>query len=79
MALLSVAGGAPAAAEGQNRLGPVTHEATRQECGACHMAFQPGLLPAASWRQVMSGLAKHFGEDASLDAVKAAEIPGFPN
>lgn len=37
------------------------------ECGACHMAFPPGLLPVRSWAAIMSGLADHFGEDASLD------------
>ena len=38
-----------------------------KECGACHYAFHPSLLPAESWRRVMSGLIDHFGEDASLD------------
>lgn len=37
------------------------------ECGSCHTAFAPGLLPARSWRKMMAGLADHFGEDASLD------------
>lgn len=73
----SMAGALPAGAEDDVRLGPVTHEATRKECGECHMAFQPGLLPAGSWRQVMSGLARHFGEDASLDAARAADIERY--
>ena len=38
-----------------------------QECGACHLAYPPGLLPAASWQRLMVGLPKHFGSDASLD------------
>jgi cytochrome b len=38
-----------------------------KECGACHYAFNPGLLPAASWAGLMTGLSEHFGEDASLD------------
>ena len=37
------------------------------ECGSCHVAFPPGLLPAASWRRLMSDLPNHFGTDASLD------------
>lgn len=37
------------------------------ECGSCHTAFAPGLLPARSWRKMMAELAEHFGEDASLD------------
>lgn len=39
-----------------------------QECGACHVPFAPGLLPAASWQRVMQGLGRHHGSDASLDA-----------
>jgi cytochrome b len=44
------------------------------ECGACHEAFHPSLLPADSWRQVMAGLDDHFGEDASLDPATAQNI-----
>jgi cytochrome b len=39
----------------------------KKECGACHYAFNPSLLPAASWAGLMTGLHEHFGEDASLD------------
>jgi len=49
----------------------------RAECGTCHIAYPPQLLPAASWRRVMSGLEKHFGTDATLDAGPAAEIGTF--
>ena len=38
-----------------------------QECTACHLAYPPGLLPAASWQRLMTHLPKHFGVDASLD------------
>lgn len=37
------------------------------ECGACHTAYAPGLLPARSWRKMMAELNNHFGEDASLE------------
>lgn len=39
-----------------------------QECGACHAPFAAKMLPAASWRAVLSSLDKHYGTDASLDA-----------
>lgn len=39
----------------------------QQECSACHVAYPPGMLPAASWQRLMNGLPKHFGTDASLD------------
>jgi cytochrome c553 len=49
----------------------------RAECGSCHIAYPPQLLPAASWRRVMSELERHFGTDATLDAGPAAEIGAF--
>ncbi|MDO9226664.1 MAG: cytochrome C [Pseudomonadota bacterium] len=36
------------------------------ECGRCHAAYAPGLLPARSWRKMMDALDDHFGEDASV-------------
>lgn len=39
----------------------------RKECGACHLDFPPGLLPAESHRRVMAGLERHFGQDAELE------------
>lgn len=45
-----------------------------QECASCHVAYPPGLLPAASWQRIMDGLDRHFGTDASLDAPTAQKI-----
>ena len=45
-----------------------------QECGACHVAFPPGLLPAASWQRVMSKLPRHYGTDASMDTAPAQAL-----
>jgi hypothetical protein len=39
-----------------------------QECGACHVAYAPRLLPSASWQRQMERLQSHYGSDASLDA-----------
>ena len=49
----------------------------KEECGSCHVAFPPALLPADSWKALMAGLNKHFGEDASLTPAKTAEIGKF--
>lgn len=38
-----------------------------EECGGCHTAYAPGLLPARSWQKMMNELEDHFGEDASLE------------
>lgn len=49
----------------------------RQECGACHVAYPPGLLPAASWQRLMNSLPEHFGTDASIDADAVRRIAGW--
>jgi hypothetical protein len=51
---------------GDGWMPPVTDPVVRKECGACHMAFQPGFLPARSWDRMMGELSGHFGEDVSL-------------
>lgn len=48
-----------------------------QECGSCHLAYPPGLLPAASWQRIMSGLDRHYGSDASLDAPAVAALSSW--
>ncbi len=45
---------------------PSTNEGYKKECGSCHFAYQPGLLPAKSWRKVMDTLDNHFGDNAEL-------------
>lgn len=45
-----------------------------QECGSCHVPYAPRLMPASSWRQVMDGLAHHFGSDATLEPAAQSEI-----
>ncbi|MBI4808446.1 MAG: diheme cytochrome c [Nitrosomonadales bacterium] len=59
------------------RRASVSNAKWQAECGSCHVAFPPRMLPAASWREMMSGLGKHFGTDASLEAPVALEIGAF--
>lgn len=49
-------------------------KAYAQECAACHVAYPPQMLPAASWARLMGGLDKHFGTDASLDAKDVQQL-----
>lgn len=49
----------------------------QQECGSCHLAYPPTLLPAASWGRIMGNLSQHFGSDASLDAATLKELSGW--
>lgn len=54
--------------------GPPPPAVYTQECGSCHLAFPPNLLPKASWQRVMNGLDKHYASDASLDAATQKQI-----
>ncbi len=45
---------------------PVKNSLYSEECGSCHFAYPPALLPAASWKKVMASLDDHFGENAEL-------------
>jgi hypothetical protein len=45
-----------------------------EECGSCHLAYPPALLPQASWDAIMNGLEDHFGDNAELDAKTSMEI-----
>ncbi|MEE4279803.1 MAG: hypothetical protein V2I82_15155 [Halieaceae bacterium] len=58
---------------------PVANEAYRAECGACHMPYQPGLLPGSAWEVVMrpEALAEHYGDIASLGEPLRAELAAY--
>lgn len=47
------------------------------ECGSCHVAFPPRLLPPQSWDRLMARLERHFGTDASLDDATRRDISAF--
>jgi len=55
----------------------VANDTFRSECGSCHVAYPPALLPASSWQEMMATLDKHFGSDAGMDAKTAQEIGDF--
>ena len=48
-----------------------------QECASCHIAYPPGLLPAATWQRLMANLPRHFGTDASVDATTKKELSAW--
>jgi len=48
-------------------LTPVNNQTYIDECGACHLAYQPELLPSESWDKILAGLEDHFGETVDLD------------
>lgn len=59
------------------RLEPVEDPVVAKECGACHMLYPAGLLPARSWRSLTSHLADHFGDNASLDDATTRRIADY--
>jgi cytochrome c553 len=64
-----------ALADGDRRASPTPLLPSYQaECGACHLAYPPGLLPAASWQRLLQNLPRHFGTDASLEPAQRAEL-----
>ena len=62
-----------ALADGDRRMVPLLPK-YQQECAACHLAYPPGMLPAASWKRVMANLPRHYGTDASLDPATVKEL-----
>ncbi len=73
--LLMAVAGMAWADEGGQRV-PVL-PAYQAECSACHVAYPPRGLPAASWQRLMSHLPQHFGTDASLDPQTTAQIANW--
>jgi hypothetical protein len=53
----------------QQEVQPVSNKTYADECGSCHYAYPPGLLPGKSWAKLLDdkALNDHFGENASLD------------
>ena len=63
-----------AQADGGRFFPPVADAVVKEECGSCHLAFPPSMLPARSWQKMMGDLKNHFGTDASIDAASAEKI-----
>ena len=55
-----------AAARAQQKAAKPPPSRWTKECGGCHLAYSPALLPARSWERMMEEQAEHFGEDLSL-------------
>jgi hypothetical protein len=68
---------ARANAEGSASLPPIDHPATLKECGDCHMPFAPQMLPMRSWQALMSDLANHFGDNATIPDKTRADIEAY--
>jgi hypothetical protein len=56
---------------------PVNNQLYQEECSECHMAYQPGFLPARSWKKLMVSLDEHFDENAELDEETQQQITQY--
>jgi len=65
--------------ESPQTLAPPVNATYNQECGSCHMAYPPGLLPPQAWARIMTpeALADHYGDDAGLTEELRTEISTF--
>jgi cytochrome b len=81
--LLAVVGIAAAGVVALYTLAPIRSPATAKnaaydkECGACHYAFHPSLMPARKWAALLADLSNHFGDDASLPPAVTNEISAW--
>lgn len=62
---------------GKHCLPPVTSPTYRAECGACHFAYLPALLPSGSWSAILRKLPEHFGEQVDLDPARRQELADY--
>ncbi len=65
------------AADDNERITPVKNSQYSEECGSCHFAYQPGLLPARSWQQLMVNLEDHFGDNAELETDSQTSLTDY--
>lgn len=72
--LAALMAAATAGADGERRASVPLLPKYRSECASCHIAYPPGMLPAASWLRLMQDLPRHFGTDASVDAATRKEL-----
>jgi len=64
---------------GKRNLAIVNNARYMENCGACHFAYQPGLLPSGSWDKILNSLADHFGEDIDVDPESKTIIAKYLN
>jgi hypothetical protein len=59
------------------QLPPVTNSTYKETCGGCHFAYQPGLLPSASWAELLGSLDDHFGQPLDIDLEALTTVTGY--
>ncbi|MCF8041729.1 MAG: diheme cytochrome c [Desulfarculaceae bacterium] len=62
---------------GEYQVPTVNNPLYKEQCGACHMAYQPALLPAASWGRILALLPEHFGDQVDLSPQDRAALNAY--
>ena len=60
-----------------HRLPAPVNQLYNDRCGACHLAYPPGLLPAGSWSKILQGQAQHYGEDLGLQPAEQKDLGSY--
>jgi hypothetical protein len=65
-----------ASLERRKEVRPVNLPLYAEECGSCHYAYPPGLLPEASWRKLLApqALPDHFGDNIEMKEAARSEL-----
>jgi hypothetical protein len=63
--------------DNKDHLRPVTNQTYKETCGGCHFAYQPELLPSASWLKILNQLDNHFGEKIETDPATIKNISDY--
>jgi mono/diheme cytochrome c family protein len=61
----------------EDYLNPVTNQTYKDACGGCHFAYQPELLPSASWLKILNRINDHFGEQIEVDPDAITTISAY--
>lgn len=60
------------------RQAPLASDKTwTSECGGCHLAYHPSLLPERSWSKLFATQGSHFGEDLALEGATLEHLEDF--
>lgn len=63
--------------KGPKTFAPVDNALYKAQCGACHFAYQPELLPARSWEAILAKPGDHFGESLDIGPADLAALRLF--
>ncbi len=67
----------PLFADDNSLIPSVNYPLYLNECGDCHLAYQPLFLPQAAWQRIMTTLDNHFGDNAELEEETVRNLTAY--